>query len=379
MWKHVFSKELFEMLRDRRVVVGSFLMPALVILVMLRLIAAIESSVSESRTSVITVVAGTDQGLAAAMLKSQKIETVATLEEGQKQLKSGKAKLVVKFEPSGAGRMKAFAYFDSGEPLSQVLMGAFRQAIAQQNASSAKKVVEGAGLDPALLEPIQVEPKDVASQEAQGAAGLASLIPYVIILWAFYGGFASVSDMVAGEKERGTLETLLVSPASRTDILMGKALALSLICLASALFGLVGVAASALMGGEGRVSLGIEGLAVSLVALLPLVTMFAALLMLVSTYARNMREAQTYLSVASFIVLMPAIFSNMLGFTGLAQAVWIKFTPVLSASVAIRSAILGKPDWLAAIGSFSVNALLTAVLMFITWRMFHRETILARI
>lgn len=368
------------MLRDRRVVVGSFLMPVLVILLMMKLISAVESSVSQSRESVITVVAGADQRLLTQMLKNQNVETVPTLEAGREKVRAGKARLVVEFTPQSNGQTKALALYDSGEPLSQVVLEAFNRAITQQNTETAKQRIKAAGLDETTIEPIKVEPEDLATKEAQGAAGLASFIPYIIILWAFYGGIASVSDLVAGEKERGTIETLLVSPVSRTNILFGKSLALGLICLASGLFGLIGVGLSAMMGSStGAVSLGLEGLMVSIVALIPLVLTFTGLLMAVSTYARNMRESQTYLSVASFVVLMPAIFSNMIGFTDLANTLWIKFVPVLSTSIAIRSAILGKPDWTAAMGSLSVNLVLTVVLFVITWKMFHREAILARV
>lgn len=384
MWKHIFKKELFEMLRDRRVVVGSFLMPALVIFMMFQLIGMIEGSVKKQRSAPITLVDRGENPLASQALKQNEIETVKTAEEGKKRIKDGKAKLVLDIQSQPNGQTVVEAFYDSAEPLSEVMLAAVSKEFAKQSKDLAVTKLASKGVKPEELEPLKVVPQDVADKTAQSGAGLASLIPYLIILWAFYGGFATVSDMVAGEKERGTMETLLISPARRSDIVLGKFLALAAVCFASAVCGLLGVIGSSMMmRGSAVVGDGIQltgpALASSLIALFPLVMMFAALLILVSTWAKNMRECQTYLTVASFIVLLPAILSNMIGFTDLGRTVWIKFVPILSASVSVRQAILGRPDWTATLGSAVVCGILAIVLFFISRQMFEREEILARV
>src|SRR5262249_27892495 len=70
--------------------------------------------------------------------------------------------------------------------------------------------------------PFEVQPHDVAERLAQQALMWSKILPFVLFIWALTGAFYPAVDLCAGEKERGTLETLLSSPASRTEIVWGK-------------------------------------------------------------------------------------------------------------------------------------------------------------
>src|SRR5688572_33407948 len=84
---------------------------------------------------------------------------------------------------------------------------------------------------------------------------VVSLLPYMIILWAFYGGMGIVGDLVAGEKEKNTLETLLIAPVRRTQIVLGKFYALSVVCLLSSVSSIIGLALYAAMRPPGSAEL----------------------------------------------------------------------------------------------------------------------------
>src|SRR5205085_493720 len=196
----------------------------------------------------------------------------------------------------------------------------------------------------------KVTSKDV--MEGKGANEiLLSLIPYLVVFLAFVGGVSAAADLIAGEKERNTLETLLISPVPRTKIVLGKFLSLASICLFSSMSGLAGILLASGMHLPGSAALFKDGAGIGpgaigaiLLVMLPTVALFASVLIAVSAYAKNTREAQTYLSIGSIAVALPSVFSQFLGFTEFGSSRWINAIPVLNASSAIRNALTGRLD-----------------------------------
>jgi len=187
--------------------------------------------------------------------------------------------------------------------------------------------------------------------------------------------------MMAGEKERGTLETLLLSPVKRNDIALGKILALSVICLASALSAVLGVVLTNTIQKQSGMALQLTPVSIAAIIamVLPLVAMFSALLFVVSTWAKNMREAQTYLTSLSFVILIPAVFSNIIGFTGMDKAPWLKLVPVLNVGAGLRQALMGATDW-SLVGVAAIVHLVVAIVCWqIILRMINRDRVLVRI
>jgi sodium transport system permease protein len=107
--------------------------------------------------------------------------------------------------------------------------------------------------------------------------------------------------------------------------------------------------------------------------------MFASLLLTFSTYAKNPREAQSYISLASFIVVVPAAFSQLIGLTDAGSQNWVNFVPVLNAANNIRNALLGKPDWPGTAITVLVSGAIAAVLVSIVVKLFNREQVLTRV
>lgn len=116
-----------------------------------------------------------------------------------------------------------------------------------------------------------------------------------------------------------------------------------------------------------------------LAVLLPLVFFFSGLMLAISAIAKNMREAQTYLGIANFIIIIPAMFSQILGFSDIGQSGFIKFVPVLNTAMVIRNALLGKPDSELTIVTILTSLVLAAIGFAVVLKMFSREKILARI
>ncbi len=164
------------------------------------------------------------------------------------------------------------------------------------------------GLPPTAARPFSFQSADVAYETPQhGAARWAKILPVMLVLWAMTGAFYPAVDLCAGEKERGTLETLLCSPALRSEIVVGKLVTIMLFSAATAVLNLLSI------GLTGAIVLGqLDGFgappALAIVwlgvALLPVAALFSALCLALAAFARSTKEGQYYL-MPLMLVTMP--------------------------------------------------------------------------
>ena len=109
-------------------------------------------------------------------------------------------------------------------------------------------------------EPIRVRAEDVATPSEVGGSVWSRLFPFLLVIMALTGAFYPAVDLCAGEKERGTMETLLISPASRSEIVMGKFLTVMLASVMTALLNLVSMGLTGIQHGQpGRRAGGVAG------------------------------------------------------------------------------------------------------------------------
>jgi sodium transport system permease protein len=384
----VFRKEIREIVRDKRVRNAATIMPLFVVALMMSLFGFMGNVVNKDAKRKVHVVTSTSP-LLAKLRQSKNLEIVEipSEEAGVKLIQEGKARLVAVLNPPKNGQEQITLRFDPKEDGAQIAKGAFQAAFAQEIKARLVSTLASAGLDPAKLSPIAFDEKPVQVGEGTGAGGLlVGFLPYLLVLFTFTGGVALAADLVAGEKERSTLETLLIAPVRRTEVVLGKFLALATVCIVAAISGLIGFALSAAMKTPGselvfKSGLGLTpgGAALTFLILLPLAATFAGVLIAVSSYARNSREAQTYLGMLNLVVMIPAVFSQIIGLTDMASAPWLPFVPILGAAAGIRSILLGKATAIAILGPFGVGVVLATVSILAAIRLFHRENVLLRI
>lgn len=405
----VYKKEAREMLRDKRVRSSALLGPFLLVLMMMVMfgtliekaggtaslkVYAVNAKAGKPLFDTIDMIAAQDaekQGKRASEARKVTVVPIASMDEGRQLVKDGKAAIVLQFPDDfpqrWAGRQEVTVdeLYDSNEQRSQIAAGVIDRAIQVSNQYAVQNLLNVQHLPAWMAAPVHAKPEDV-TQNKNASGILTSILPYLIVFWAFVGGMSSAADMVAGEKERNTLETLLITPVPRTRIVLGKFLALATICLMSSLSGLVAVFVAAYSHLPGTATLFANGTGLGpaavgsiLLVLLPTVALFASVLIAISTFAKNSREAQTYLSLASLAVAMPSLFSQFLGFTDFATARWINLIPVLNASAAVRSALIGKLDATSVVLTTGTSALLAIISIFVAIRLFNREQVLLRI
>jgi sodium transport system permease protein len=233
------------------------------------------------------------------------------------------------------------------------------------------------GVSPAIATAVQVQDVEVSSAQ-QRAATILNFLPMFIIMAAFAGGMQIATDSTAGERERGSLEALLVNPAPRGAIAAGKWLAATTMSLASVCL-TMGLCVAMmryipLQELGMRFRLGPPEVLGLFAAAWPLCPLAAALQMSVSTFARSFKEAQSYMGFLMIIPVFPTVINTMNPIT---SKVWMYAIPMFSQSVGLTDVLGGKapaPMMLALAALMTVGTALLLTLF--TTSLLHREKII---
>ncbi|MBS1708728.1 MAG: ABC transporter permease [Armatimonadetes bacterium] len=393
VWQ-VLRKEGLELFRDRRVVVNVFVLPVFMMMMFGYLFSTIEEKLGKQPDLNIHVVGDMSNPVVQRMIASDRKPKVTASDDlagSIKKIKDGNVRLVVEVPADYAaqvavGKAVLKGHYDKGAPLGNIAFETLRRASFDVNGQLVEDLVVASGKDKALAHPVQVESIDANPQTGIGASPLAGLLPYLVVLFCFTAGMSGAADLVAGEKERGTLETLLVSPVARRHVAAGKFLALFLTCLAGSLVALFAVLAVGAMGLPATKSIFPHGVSLSFMAVVvlflvvvPLAAMFAGLMLAVSTHARTMREANTLLGLMNLAVIAPAVMSQVVGIAGMDKAAWVRSTPVLNSAIALKGGLANNVDWAVVGTSLLTSTVLAVIAIVVCVKLFGREQVLARV
>ncbi|MCL2641888.1 MAG: CPBP family glutamic-type intramembrane protease [Phycisphaerales bacterium] len=163
------------------------------------------------------------------------------------------------------------------------------------------------GVDPGIASPLKIATTDVsAATEFRGASFWSKFLPVLLLLWALTGAFYPSVDLCAGEKERGTLETLLSSPAGRGEIVISKLLTIMTFSVLTSMLNILCIGATAYLMVSQLAGIGLPprlSLLWLLLALIPTAALFSALCIALASYAKSSKEGQYYLSPLILVVL----------------------------------------------------------------------------
>lgn len=234
-----------------------------------------------------------------------------------------------------------------------------------------------------LLNPITIEEHNTADMREVLGERVGGMLPYLFIIFCFMGAMYPAIDLGAGEKERGTLETLLLAPIRRYQIVLGKFFVIfttgvtaALLCLTS--FGVMLASKGQEITGElGEVIASVSVVDLVLIAamLIPAAAMFAALLLSVSIYAKSFKEASAYCGPLNFLAIVPA-FIAMLPIVKL-DWYWA-MVPITNISLAIKELIKGTMNYEMLIAILGSSVVIAGALLFFCTRWFEREAVLFR-
>ena len=232
------------------------------------------------------------------------------------------------------------------------------------------------------LLPITVSSKDEATPERKGGHMFGPMLAMIVIMMAMTGAFYPALDVAAGEKERGTLETLLLSPATRLELVAGKYLTVLSVALVAALMNLLSMSLTlsrlpSMMGGGAEVGLSIswQAFLVILLGLVIVAGLFSAVCLALSTFARTYKEGQTYLTPA-LLVVMPLAMMAILPDMDLDRK--LALVPVSNMALLMKGLLVQKFMPVETILTLGSNLLLTVAALWWTAGLFSREEVLFR-
>lgn len=237
----------------------------------------------------------------------------------------------------------------------------------------------------ALLNPIVAKKDGLATQRERLGEIVGGFLPYMFIAFAFIGAMYPAIDLGAGEKERTTLETLLIAPVGRFQLVLGKYFVVALSAVTSAVLAILSLLASTRMmlsendeGGrlaEVLSAIGLKEMLYTGTLILPLAALFAALLLSVSIYAKSFKEAQNYISPLSYLIILPALFSMI---PGLELNGKTALVPILNVSLASKEILKGTLDPFYYFLILFSTVLLAGVGLALCSRWFRKEFVLFR-
>ena len=394
----IYAKELRDQLRDRRtllstIVIPTFIMPAIVLGVGKMASAIIVKARQEIPR--IMVIGGADSpGVRADLERSGKFR-VETATPDWRSLISEKrvraaAEIPAGFERAlGSGSAPAVNLYDyEGELKSGLAVEELRNFFLGLRDRTTARLLKERGIPATVARPFEVRQANVAPPEKVGGNLLGGIVPYIIVLICFMGAMSPAMDITAGEKERGTMETLLCSPVARTDIVLGKFLVVLTGSLAAVVCSLVSMGATLVAvgasiggmaagpGGPGAApTIDPAGVLGVLAMVIPVSVLFSAVLFAVSLFAKSMKEAQSYAGPLVFVVILPAIAGLL---PGIDLNLRLAFVPILNLSLVCKEMLSGVWHWGYIGVIFGSTALYAAAALALAVWMFRREGVIFR-
>jgi sodium transport system permease protein len=379
----VYLKELRDALRDRRTAIMVLVASILTGPVTLVLVAHFVSGLEEKAASLEVRVRGAEHAPALVnFLERNDVRIDAAPADYEKRIREGRLDAVIvvpdDFQErwlSGDGARLEIVYDDSRADAGPATRQAERLLEAFNRETGMLRMI-ARGVSPDLADPVKVERVSTATPRQKGAF-LLFLIPMFALLSPLLGGMTLAIDSTAGERERGSLEPLLANPVPVREIVLGKWLAAWSFASGVALLTLGGFAAAAALYAQKKLAalmtFGTPELAGFFAMVVPFAAMTSALQMLICTYGRSYREAQTYVSyLATAVSFVPVIVL----FSGLKDARWQLAVPVLGQQAVLSRIVRGDAfGWLDWAIPAAVAAMLAALALAAVVRLLREERI----
>lgn len=390
----VYRKELRDMLRDKRTIRSMIIIPViampLIIVGVGTLVGHLEQEAKKEPSRVMVSGGADSPKMLAALGETPDIQIIPYQDDAKQEVSDKKIGALVEI-PAGFDSVLSsnktaqvsIGYYENDDK-SELAKERLQQFFDDYRTKMAREALTARGMPTNLLEPFTVAASNIAPPAKVSAAAIGGWILYMVIIFSFSGAMYPAMDLTAGEKERGTLETILSSPVSRTDLVIGKFLmvmtasiittALSLTSMGASI---AWVGASAGKGGDAALKLSFDPTSVLAIVILlvPLAVLFAVVLIAVALLAKSYREAQTYVSPLMFLVIIPAIVGALPG----VELNWrTALIPILNVSLVSKEIFAATYHWNYIALIFATTCIYAAIGIAAAVHMFNREDVLFR-
>lgn len=387
----IAKKEFLDIMRDRRTLIRMILIPLLVFPLIMNIVTQIQSSQSQKQAEKELTVGYVLNGQSKESIERMQRTPHYKFVEFQDTVN---LKSSIDSDCTDVGLFYTTSYqadFDSGMQANYITFyrGAdyedydrFKDLLEKEDSILIDKRMNSVEKNYSFIQPTKVREVDLSDRKEIIGKYAGGLLPYIFMAFLFMGCMLPAIDLFAGEKERGTIETLLTTPVSRSQILIGKMLVVTTFGLMSATIALVGLFASLNMfdmNPELKQSIN-EILSPQLIGtlyllLIPLALFFAGVMIPISVYSRSFKEAQSILTPLNIVMVLPAMAGF---FPGVELDYTTAFIPIVNVVLATKAIIAGNADMVLIAITFISLILLAALSILIAMRQFGKESMVLR-
>ncbi len=327
--RQIFGKELARIFRDKKMIFSVFLLPVIIMIAILSIINVLASNMENNIESHISNVYMMNEPESFRQILENSgvkcnitaIDTDAQMKDAKAEILSGDADLIVEFPEN---LEQAVAGYQEGDQIPQIktyqnpseeystqaadnlaqVLETYRQTLLSQRVGDMESLV---------VFQVNADNDEMYIQDEEKASGRAigMMLPYFITILLFAGAMGIGTDMIAGEKERGTMASLLVSPIKRSSIVLGKVFSLMVISGLSSLIYVAAMVVCAPMmmdsfGGAGdlNIQLSIRQILMLAFLLVAISFLYSSIIALFSVFAKSVKEASTYVMPAYMLILV---------------------------------------------------------------------------
>ncbi len=393
----VYSKELLDTVRDRRTIMSMIVVPIVIFPLLTigfgSLVSEMTQKTQQEKQRVALISREDAPALYAVLDSSSELELATDwnlpVDSIAPAILNKTIQAAVVVDSNFEGKVAGFdssgitVYYDAAETKSEIAKEKLKEILSDFEKSILRNRLAEKNIPDDFIMPFRTNTENVAPKEKMGGFVLGMFLPYMIVILGMVGAMYTAIDLTAGEKERGTLETILVSPIPRWQLASGKFLTILTTSLVASIMSITSLTVTMVYGVMSTASMG-EAIALKitpqmiltiLLLMIPTACLFSALLMSISIFAKSYKEAQSYASPLMMVIILPALVSFI---PGVELNIKLAFVPLVNVCLAIKEALLGNFNPLY-IGIIFVSALIYAAFaIFVTHRIFEKESVLFR-
>lgn len=307
----------------------------------------------------------------------------------QEALQNEELDAYVTSSKDSSGKTVYEVYYVSSITNSSYAAGIVRDVVDELSREESKEKIQAAGLDAdVIMNPVVYESEDLASSEQSAGSILGMILPFLLVLSLLMGTMYPAIDVTAGEKERGTLETLLTLPVSNREIIFSKFFTVAIIGIISALLNIVSIAFMGIymirLMGDAMESMGISfaridigkfipAIIFTVLAILAFSLFISAVTMCITSLAKSYKEANNYITPLMLVVMLT-------GYIGFIPNIELTHTmalvPVANICLMIKNLLLFKVEYKLVAVVLMSNVLYAIVAVLILSRIYDSENVL---
>ncbi len=356
----IFKKEILDTFRDKRTLITMIVVPLLLIPVLMTVVSSFQKKQMESAQAKDLTIAIESNGNGAAFVQQLKQRKDMKIVEGIDPVKfndfikedSLDLALVIEdgFDTSlRSGKTADLTVFYNSTDESAIV-DRIETAIERYNNQMLNQRLDSLNTTKAMINPIKTSKKDVYTASESIGKMIGGFLPYLFVMFCFMGGMYPAIDLFTGEKERGTMETILTAPTSRLQILLGKMMVVVLAGVISGLLTIVGMYIAMNLNSDIpqeflnvlNVILSPKVIILIILMLIPLTTFFAGILIPASIYSKSFKEAQSLIQPMAFVIIMPLIMAMLPSFQ---LSYMTAMVPILNVALACKEIIADTIDY----------------------------------